>query len=112
MALSSTATKDTDSQNSSSKEFWTTREQIGQLLEYEFPAEAIRKIHQRNEERFNEFSRVDRLSSVEVECTVEREVTVYSFRRLIEIFGNQIDYGSREREVFIYSFKRLTRNFL
>ena len=61
--------------------FWATREQIGTLLEYEYPREAVGKIHQRNKER------LDRFSS-EVNLTTEaglRTVMVYSFKGLLEI---------------------------
>ena len=37
-------------------DFWATREQIGKLLEYEYPREAIGKIHQRNKVRLDKFS--------------------------------------------------------
>ena len=77
--------KDTDNENTSSKEFWATREQIGRLLEYEDPTDAIAKIHKRNPERLDMFSRVDKLSSVEGARTVVREVTLYSFKGLLEI---------------------------
>lgn len=39
-------------------DFWATREQIGQLLEYENPRDAIKKIHKRNRERLDKFSQV------------------------------------------------------
>ncbi len=77
--------KDTDTQNSSSKEFWATREQIGRLLGYEDPVDAIKKIHKRNSERLDKFSRGDKMSLVEGERTVVREVTIYSFKGLLEI---------------------------
>ncbi len=38
-----------------SSDFWATREQIGQLLEYAFPVEAIGKLHNRNKDRKEEF---------------------------------------------------------
>ena len=67
--------------------FWATREQIGQLLEYEYPREAIGKIHQRNKDRLDHFSS-------EVTLTTEagiRLTTVYNFKGLLEIcrFSNQ-----------------------
>lgn len=77
--------QDTDSRNSSSKEFWATREQIGTLLGYENPEVAITKIHQRYPERLEKFSTVTKLVRVEGARTVVREVTLYSFRGLLEI---------------------------
>ena len=67
--------------------FWATREQIGELLGYEYPREAIGKIHQRNKERLDKFSS-------EVKLTTEagvRTVTVYNFKGLLEIcrYSNQ-----------------------
>ena len=67
--------------------FWATREQIGQLLEYEYPREAIGKIHQRNKDRLDHFSS-------EVTLTTEagtRLTTVYNFKGFLEIcrFSNQ-----------------------
>ena len=68
-------------------DFWATREQIGTLLEYEYPREAIGKIHARNKER------LDRFSS-EVNLTTEagtRTATIYNFKGLLEIcrYSNQ-----------------------
>ena len=68
-------------------DFWATREQIGQLLEYEYPREAIGKIHQRNKDRLDHFSS-------EVTLTTEagtRLTTVYNFKGFLEIcrFSNQ-----------------------
>lgn len=74
-----------NSNHGSSKEFWATREQIGALLEYAEPTDAIAKIHKRNPERLDKFSRVDNLSRVEGGRSVTREVTVYSFKGLLEI---------------------------
>ena len=57
-------------------DFWATREQIGTLLEYEYPREAIGKIHARNKER------LDRFSS-EVNLTTEagtRIAMIYNFK--------------------------------
>lgn len=72
-------------------DFWATREQIGQLLGYAEPTDAIKKIHKRNKERLNKFSRGDILSLVEGNRTVTRDVIVYSFRGLLEIcrYSNQ-----------------------
>ena len=70
-----------------SGDFWATREQIGTLLGYEYPREAIGKIHQRNKERLDKFS-------TEVNLTTEaglRTATIYSFKGLLEIcrYSNQ-----------------------
>ncbi len=66
-------------------DFWVTREQIGLLLGYSDPSDSIAKIHQRNKERLDKFSRVDSLSRVEGERVVTREATVYNFKGLLEI---------------------------
>ncbi len=65
--------------------FWGTREQIGNLLEYEYPNDAIRKIHERHAERLDKFSTSVNLTGVEGERTVTREVIVYNFKGLLEI---------------------------
>ena len=66
-------------------DFWTTREQIGQLLEYEYPREAVSKIHQRNKERLDKFSTEVKLTLVEGSREVSRDVVVYNFKGLLEI---------------------------
>ena len=66
-------------------EFWATREQIGRLLEYAEPMKSIAKIHERNKERLDKFSTIVKLTTVEGTRTVTREVTVYSFKGLLEI---------------------------
>ncbi len=73
------------------EDFWATREQIGMLLEYAYPNDAIRKIHERNAERLNQFSTSVNLTGVEGNRTVTREMTVYNFKGLLEIcrFSNQ-----------------------
>ena len=43
-------------------DFWATREQIGRLLGYNNPQDAIAKIHRRNRNRLDKFSRVDKMS--------------------------------------------------
>ena len=68
-------------------DFWATREQIGKLLEYEYPREAIGKIHERNKERLDKFSS-------EVKLTTEagqRIAMIYNFKGLLEIcrYSNQ-----------------------
>ncbi len=74
-----------------SDDFWATREQIGILLGYKNPVDAIKKIHHRNKERLAFFSRRDELSLHEKNRTVTRKVTLYNFKGLLEIcrFSNQ-----------------------
>lgn len=76
---------------SDSSDFWATREQIGRLLGYEYPAHAIKNIHRRNKERLDRFSRGLKMSQVEGERTVTRKVRVYNFKGLLEIcrYSNQ-----------------------
>ena len=74
-----------DSAQDNSSDFWATRTQIGLLLGYADPEDAIKKIHLRNKERIDKFSRGDKMSRVEGERVVTREVTVYNFRGLLEI---------------------------
>ena len=45
-----------DGNNNVGEEFWLSREQIGKLLGYANPVDAIKKIHSRNRERLNLFS--------------------------------------------------------
>ena len=54
-------------------DFWATREQVGRLLEYAEPNDAIRKIHERNNERLSRFSTSVRLTGVEGNRTVTRD---------------------------------------
>ena len=77
-----------DSQQDAENTFWATREQIGRLLEYAFPVEAIGKIHNRNKERLNKFSRV---TQIDLPSGGAQMTTVYSFKGLLEIcrFSNQ-----------------------
>lgn len=65
-----------------SEEAWFTRFQIGEALEYEFPVEAIGKIHNRHKERLNQFSRV---SQVDLPSGGVQEGFVYSIRGVLEI---------------------------
>ena len=74
-----------DAQQDSENAFWATREQIGRLLGYTDPIDAIRKIHKRNKKRLDLFSREDKLSHVEGNRTVTREVIMYNFKGLLEI---------------------------
>ena len=71
--------------------FWATREQIGKLLEYENPNDAIRLIHARHFDRLDKFSTSFKLNRVEGEREVEREVIFYNFKGFLEIcrFSNQ-----------------------
>ena len=71
--------------------FWATRTQIGELLGYEHPATAIKNIHERNKDRLDRFSTQLKMSQVEGGRKVEREVTLYDFKGLLEIcrYSNQ-----------------------
>ena len=66
-------------------DFFATREQIGQLLEYENPEISIANIHNRNKERLDKFSTLIKLIRVEGARSVARDVTVYNFKGLLEI---------------------------
>ena len=68
--------------------FWATRTQIGQLLEYEYPGEAIGKIHNRNKERLDKFSRV---TQIDLPSGGTQMTTIYNFKGFLEIcrFSNQ-----------------------
>lgn len=73
-------------------DFWATREQIGQLLEYENPRDSIKKIHKRNRERLDKFSRVVQVVNVKKggDKTTPplgnvQEAIVYNFKGLLEI---------------------------
>ena len=72
-------------------DFWATREQIGQLLGYDNPNNAITIIHKRNPDRLNKFSTSVNLTHVEGTRTVTRKVIVYNFKGLLEIcrYSNQ-----------------------
>ena len=72
-------------------DFWATRTQIGQLLEYENPRDAIKDIHDRHRGRIDKFSTQRKLRLHEENRVVTREVTVYSFKGLLEIcrYSNQ-----------------------
>lgn len=71
--------------------FWATREQIGRLLEYSDPDNAITVIHKRNKDRLDKFSTGVKLTQVEGNRSVTREVIAYSFKGLLEIcrYSNQ-----------------------
>ena len=65
--------------------FWATREQIGRLLEYENPNDAIKIIHLRHADRLDKFSTRFNLNQVEGDRTVTREIIVYNFKGFLEI---------------------------
>lgn len=77
-----------DSESSRTQDFWATRQQIGQLLEYADPTTAIKNIHQRNQDRLDLFSRV---AQIELPFGGKQEVVLYNFKGLLEIcrFSNQ-----------------------
>lgn len=77
-----------ENQNGSDNQFWATREQIGRLLGYAYPVEAIGKIHNRNKERLDKFSRV---TQIDLPLGGMQMTTVYNFKGLLEIcrFSNQ-----------------------
>ena len=52
-------------------DFWATRTQIGQLLEYENPKDAIKDIHLRNKERLDRLSTERKLRLLEI-CRYRR----------------------------------------
>ena len=66
-------------------DFLATREQIGRLLGYSDPVNSIMKIHTRNADRLDKFSTWVKLSQVEGNRTVIRDVIVYNFKGLLEI---------------------------
>ena len=80
-----------------SGDFWATREQIGRLLGYAFPRKAIKKIHERNKERMDLFSKVVKLPNPTRGTQNDsplgnvQNVTVYNFKGLLEIcrYSNQ-----------------------
>lgn len=62
--------------------FWVTREQVGQMLEYADPVDAIKKIHKRNPERLDKYSR--RGQFVPTSGGLQ-ESTLYNFKGFLEI---------------------------
>ena len=74
-------------------DFWATREQIGRLLGYKKPNDAIRFIHIRNQDRLDKFSTSFKLNGVEGTRTVTRDVIVYNFKGLLEIcrYSNKVN---------------------
>ena len=67
------------------QEFLATREQIGLVLGYQNPGNAIKDIHARNKDRLDKFSIQRKLRQVEGNRTVTREVIMYNFKGLLEI---------------------------
>ena len=65
--------------------FWATRKQIGQLLGYKRPANAITKIHRQNKTRLDKFSTNVVMTQVEGDRMITRDVRVYNFKGLLEI---------------------------
>lgn len=68
--------------DNATKEVWMTREQIGQALGYADPADAIYRIHERNKERLDGFSVIDRLSGTDGK---QYDTYLYSARGVYEI---------------------------
>ena len=77
-----------DGNNNVGEEFWLSREQIGKLLGYANPVDAIKKIHSRNRERLNLFSTG---GQIDTPSRGTQNATLYSFNGLLEIcrFSNQ-----------------------
>lgn len=67
---------------SGGKEFYMTREQIGQALEYSDPNRSISKIHERKQNRLDKYSSVVKLTTVDGK---KRDVTVYTRKGIMEI---------------------------
>ncbi|MBR1603989.1 MAG: phage antirepressor KilAC domain-containing protein [Synergistaceae bacterium] len=69
-------------------DFWATREQIGELLGYDDPKNAITKIHSRNKARLDKF-----LKRCQIVTPMKgaRTAIVYNFKGLLEIcrYSNQ-----------------------
>ena len=66
-------------------DFWATRTQIGELLGYENPRDAIKDIHARNKERLDRFSTQRKMRLHEQDRTITRTVIMYDFKGLLEI---------------------------
>lgn len=63
-------------------EIFVTRTDIGEALEYKRPNDAIRKIHERNFERINRFSRV---AQIDLSSGGKQEVNLYNTKGIYEI---------------------------
>lgn len=66
-------------------EFYMTRRQIGEALEYPNGNEQIKVIHSRHRDRLDPLSTVVNLSNVEGDRYVTRETYVYTLRGAMEI---------------------------
>lgn len=66
-------------------EFYMTRQQIGQALEYDNPNKQIDKLHQRHKERLDKFSTTVKMTVVEGNRKVNREMILYSAKGVYEI---------------------------
>lgn len=63
-------------------DYYLTRQQIGQALEYSYPQESIQKIHDRNKERLDNLSTQVKLTGVDGK---RREHTVYTRKGVMEV---------------------------
>lgn len=70
---------------SDNNDFFMTRKQIGEALEYTDPQKAIDKLHERNKERLDMFSTTVKLGVVEGGRKVSRSQVVYSAKGVYEI---------------------------
>ena len=68
--------------NQDAGDFWATREQIGELLGYDDPKNAITKIHSRNKARLDKFSKG---CQIVTPMKGVRTAIVYNFKGLLEI---------------------------
>ena len=72
-----------------SGEFYMTRDQIGQALEYKTPSDSIQRIHERNADRLNPLSSTVNLtvevSNGDSSYLQQRETYVYTLRGVMEI---------------------------
>lgn len=66
---------------SDSKDVWMTREQIGAMLGYSDPTDAIKKIHKRHKDRLDKFSRVVEM----ITAGGTQEVVVYNRKGIYEL---------------------------
>lgn len=68
------------------KEFYMTRQQIGEALEYADPKKAMAELHSRNKERLDKFSRVHKLRTHDSDGReVMRDTYIYSEQGIYEI---------------------------
>lgn len=66
-------------------EFFMTRQQIGQALDYDEPNKRIDEIHSKHRERLDKFSTTLKLRVVEGKREVNREMVLYSAKGVYEI---------------------------